>query len=82
MEKKVLTKEEITSLRNLNEQQNNILAGLGSIEYRITLLENNKAALKAQISELEQANNALGAKLTEKYGNGTLNLETGEITIE
>jgi len=82
MEKKVLTEEEITSLRNLNEQQNNILAGLGSIEYRITLLENNKAALKAQISELEQANNALGAELTEKYGNGTLNLETGEIIIE
>jgi len=82
MEKKVLTEEEITSLRNLSEQQNNILAGLGSIEYRITLLENNKAILKAQIAEVEQANATLGAQLTEKYGNGTLNLETGEILIE
>lgn len=34
METKVLTEEEITSLRNLNTQQNNILAGLGSLEYR------------------------------------------------
>jgi DNA repair exonuclease SbcCD ATPase subunit len=82
MEKKVLTEEEITSLRNLNAQQNNILAGLGSLEYRITLLENNKAALKAQIAELEQASAELGAQLTEKYGNGALDLETGEITIE
>jgi hypothetical protein len=82
METKVLTQEELTQLKSLRDQQNNILAGLGSIEYRITLLENNKAALKAQISEVEQANNALGAELTEKYGNGTLNLETGEITVE
>ena len=82
MEKKILTEEEITSLRNLNVQQNNILAGLGSLEYRITLLESNKAALKAQIVELEQASADLGAQLTEKYGSGNLNLETGEITIE
>jgi hypothetical protein len=82
MEKKVLTQEELDSLRSLRDQQSNILAGLGSIEYRITLLENNKAALKAQIAELEQANNTLGAQLTEKYGNGNLDLETGEITVE
>jgi chaperonin cofactor prefoldin len=82
METKVLTEEEITSLRNLNAQQNNILAGLGSLEYRITMLENNKAALKAQIAEVEQASAELGAQLTEKYGNGSLNLETGEITVE
>jgi chaperonin cofactor prefoldin len=82
METKVLTEEEITSLRNLNAQQNNILAGLGSLEYRITMLENNKAALKSQIAELEQASAELGAQLTEKYGNGSLNLETGEITVE
>ena len=72
MEKKVLTEDEITSLRNLNAQQNNILAGLGSLEYRITLLENNKAALKAQIAELEQASAELGAQLTDGRGAGML----------
>lgn len=82
MEKKVLTQEELTQLRNLRDQQNNILSGLGSIEYRITILENNKAALKAQIAELEKANTTLGVQLTEKYGNGSLDLETGEITVE
>jgi hypothetical protein len=82
MENQVLTQDELTQLRNLRDQQNNILSGLGSIEYRITLLENNKTSLKAQIAELEQANATLGAQLTEKYGNGSLNLETGEITVE
>jgi hypothetical protein len=46
------------------------------------MLENNKAALKSQIAELEQASAELGSQLTEKYGNGSLNLETGEITVE
>ena len=38
METKVLTQEELQSLRNLRDQQNDILAGLGSLEYRITLI--------------------------------------------
>jgi hypothetical protein len=82
METKVLTQEELQSLRNLRDQQNNILTGLGSLEYKIILLESNKAVLKLQIAELEKISANLGAQLTEKYGSGNLNLETGEITIE
>jgi len=82
METKVLTQKELTQLRDLQNQQNDILAGLGSLEYRITLLKNNKAILKSQIAELEKISANLGAQLTEKYGSGNLDLETGKITIE
>jgi hypothetical protein len=82
METKVLTQEELTQLRDLQSQQNDLLVSLGSIEYRITLLEQNKEILKSKVIELEKLNNELGFKLTEKYGSGNLNLETGEITIE
>ena len=82
METKVLTQDELTQLRNLKEQQQNLLMDLGSIEYRISLLEQTKSNLKSQVLELEKLNNQLGAQLTEKYGNGVLNLETGEITVE
>ena len=82
METKVLTQEELQSLRDLRDQQNDILTGLGSLEYRITLLESNKTTLKSQIAELEKTSANLGAQLTEKYGSGNLDLETGEITIE
>jgi uncharacterized phage infection (PIP) family protein YhgE len=81
METKVLTQEELTQLRNLREQQNTLLMDLGSIEYRMALLDQTKNQLKNQVLELERMNNELGAQLTEKYGNGTLNLETGEITV-
>ncbi len=81
METKVLTQEELTQLKSLREQQNNLLMDLGTIEYRMTLLDRTKNELKTQVLELERMNNELGAQLTEKYGNGTLNLETGEITV-
>jgi hypothetical protein len=81
METKVLTQEELAQLRNLREQQNVLLMDLGSIEYRMALLDQTKNQLKSQVIELEKVNNELGAQLTEKYGNGTLNLETGEITV-
>ena len=82
METKVLTQEELTKLTNLQNQQNDLILNLGSIEYRMSLLEKNKEILKTRILELEKSNNELGQQLTEKYGSGNINLETGEITIE
>ena len=82
METKVLTQEELTQLRDLQSQQNDLILNLGSIEYRMSLLAQNKEILKAQVLELEKLNNELGQQLTEKYGSGNISLETGEITIE
>ncbi len=82
MEIKILTQEELTQLTSIQNQQNDLIINLGSIEYRMSLLEQNKEILKAQILELEKTNNELGQRLTEKYGSGKINPETGEITIE
>lgn len=82
METKVLTQEELTQLNNIQSQQDNLIINLGSIEYRILVLTQNKEILKAQILELEKTSDKLGQQLTEKYGSGKINPETGEITIE
>ena len=82
MEIKQLTEEEIQSLKDLNNRQSNLIAALGQLEYQIKLLETNKSILKGRIQVIEEENMVLGQSLTEKYGNGTLNLETGEISIE
>ena len=82
METKALTQEELTQLTSIQNQQNDLIINLGSIEYRMSLLEQNKEILKAQILELEKSNSELGRQLTEKYGSGNINLETGEIIIE
>jgi len=82
MEKKVLDQEEIQALRNLQDKQNNLIISLGQIEYQITLFENQKRVLKENIQQLEKENADLGKILTEKYGNGNIDLETGEIIVE
>jgi hypothetical protein len=79
MEKKVLTSEELQSLRDLDEKQISLISTLGQIEYQIILLNKQKENLKSQIEVIETENIKLGKTLTEKYGNGNLNLETGEI---
>ena len=82
METKVLTQEELLQLKSLRTQQDTLLMNLGSVEYRMSLLEQSKNELKNQVLKLETLNNELGAQLTEKYGSGELNLETGEITVQ
>ena len=79
MEKKVLTPEELQSLRDLNEKQISLISTLGQIEYQIILLNKQKESLKSQIEIIESENAKLGKTLTEKYGDGNLSLETGEI---
>lgn len=79
MEKKVLTPEELQSLRDLNEKQINLISTLGQIEYQIILLNKQKESLRSQIEIIESENTKLGKILTEKYGDGNLSLETGEI---
>jgi hypothetical protein len=79
MEKKVLTPEELQSLRDLNEKQVSLISTLGQIEYQIIVLNKQKENLKNQIEIIELENTKLGKTLTEKYGDGNLSLETGEI---
>tara|TARA_R110000822_G_scaffold270989_1_gene393819 strand:- start:29 stop:277 length:249 start_codon:yes stop_codon:yes gene_type:complete len=82
METKILAQEELLQLKSLRTQQDTLLMNLGSVEYRMSLLEQSKNELKNQVLNLESLNNELGAQLTEKYGSGELNLETGEITVQ
>jgi len=79
MENKFLTQEEIQSLQDLRSRQSSLINSLGQIEYQIAVLDLEKSNLKSLIKNLELDNENLGKVLTEKYGNGNINLETGEI---
>ena len=61
-------------------RQSSLINSLGQVEYQIFLLELNKKNLRDDIQKLENDNENLGKSLTEKYGNGSIDLETGEIT--
>ena len=78
MEKTVLSKEEITKLSSLQQQQDTFIIQLGQIEYQKNMLDQQKQNINQQIESFEQSQIKLAKELEEKYGKGTVNLESGE----
>ena len=80
MESKKLTPEELQQFQSLRQESTRLAAVLGELHYQKTLidleLDNLKEAIKGlAISQREQLK-----QLGEKYGDGSINPETGEIT--
>jgi hypothetical protein len=78
MEKTVLTQEEIQQLSSLQEQQNDFVIQLGQVEYQKLLLKKQENSIKQQIEIFEKNQIELAQQLEQKYGKGTVNLESGE----
>jgi len=79
MEKKVLTEEELQTLKGYQQQENNLVFSFGQIEYQIIGLESQKDDLIEAKQKFEEERIKFAKVLTEKYGDGNINLETGEI---
>ena len=78
MEKTVLSKEEINNLSSLQQQQDTFIIQLGQIEYQKNMLDQQKQKVNQQIESFEKSQIKLAKELEEKYGKGTVNLESGE----
>lgn len=82
-----LTQEELQSVKDLQSKYNQTLFEIGVAEaQRLALydqvekLESNKKALLKDLESIEQKENDLIKSLQEKYGTGSINPESGEIT--
>lgn len=80
MEQIKLSEEELNTLNQLQTNQNEIIASLGQLEYSIQLLELQKEGLTEEIEKLKKSENEIGKDLTEKYGNGSIDLNSGFFT--
>jgi hypothetical protein len=78
METKVLTQEEITQLKTVQQERYSIVDKFGTVEIQFQELESIKQKLKLEYEKLKQKEEVLGKQLQEKYGDGTINLEKGE----
>jgi len=87
MEKKVFSTEEITQIKELQDKYNTLgaqlvqlkLAQKNTREYLETL-DAQEALIEEEIFEANKAEKALAAELDVKYGEGSLDLESGEFT--
>jgi hypothetical protein len=78
MEKQVLTEEEVKSLTSLQQEQNDLLFQLGQVNYQLYFFEREKTRVQNLIEAFEQKQTDSAKQLEEKYGAGTVNLESGE----
>jgi hypothetical protein len=87
MEQKQLTSEELSNVKELALSLNNITSKFGQLKVeklnlltQITALEELENTLDKDYFELKDKEYTLSKELSEKYGEGTLNLETGTIS--
>ena len=80
MEKVLLKKEELDTIKEIQQTELNLVDQLGSIEYQIQTLRLQKDNLRQEIIKLQTKSQKFGDDLQQKYGDGNINIETGEFT--
>lgn len=76
-----LTQEELQRIQQLQNQSQGIVNELGTIEITRMNLDTRYGAAKEALNALREAEQGLAKELQEKYGDGTINLDTGEIEL-
>lgn len=81
------TKKEINSLQQLRSDYANVELSLGKLEIarmqseqQLDNIENNKLRLETQYTTLQRTESQIVSELTEKYGVGNLDINTGKFT--
>ena len=82
-----LTPEELVSIKELQTKYNQTILEIGAAEAQLIVFQENieklteaKKGLVSDLKTIEQKESELVKTLQEKYGQGNINIETGEIT--
>lgn len=78
MENQKLTQEELQSIAELQQKNNALVSELGQIELAKMSVDARRANAEAYLAELRKQEEDFGKELSEKYGNGTIDLASGE----
>ena len=80
MKKVLLEKSELDTIKEIQQTEIDLVDQFGRIEFQVQTLLLQKEELKQEIAKLKIASNKLGEQLQQKYGEGNINIETGEFT--
>ena len=78
MNKIYLTEEEKKEIIDIQTQENDYMVQLGQIEYQIQSLKSQKNTIGESLKQFEQRKTTLAQQLQDNYGEGSINIETGE----
>lgn len=79
-ELKKLNPEELQSIKDMQLSYNKIVMEIGSIDVELNELNEAKQTLMGLIKDLNKSEKEIIKTLEEKYGAGTIDITTGEIT--
>ena len=77
---KKFTDEEIKEIESLQSEFNQITYQLGQLSISESKLKEAKKQSLATLNSIEEKEKTLAATLNKKYGKGTLDIKTGEVT--
>ena len=78
MEKTVLTTEELQALKSFQTTRSQIINDFGIIEFQTQELKAQKEMVLKALSDLKIEENKVSQQLQEKYGEGNIDLNSGE----
>ena len=78
MENTKLTVEEIEKLQEIQQKNAAVSTELGNLEITKLQIDARREDIIKYFNELKQEEQTFGKELSEKYGNGTIDLEKGE----
>jgi hypothetical protein len=73
-----ITDEELGQIELIKQQSLEVASILGELTYQKLSLENQIEEQRHKIVEIKKSESELFLQLREKYGNITINIETGE----
>jgi len=79
-EVKKFTKEELNSLRSFQSRMEQVVTQLGRVHLSKIKLNEQEDILKGEIKKIEKEEQELAQTLSNKYGKGSLDIETGTFT--
>ena len=75
-----LTKEEIQQVKVVQDNRQKVINELGQIKLAELNLEKRLENAENTLEELQQQENELAKYMETKYGNGVIDIDTGEFT--
>ncbi len=77
---KTFTSEELESLKNFQSRMEQVISQLGRVYLSKIKLDEQENQLKDEIKKIENEEQELAKVLSNKYGRGSLDIETGTFT--
>jgi len=80
MTTQVLTQEELIQVQSLQSKRDQLTIDFGYVEFQIQELELKKESLIDALTQLKNEEIQVGKIISEKYGEGSINITKGEFT--